>query len=80
MIIKCDDSAVLQILNSGKTRDLFLASCARNIWYVAARNDIKLLYRHVTGQDNGLADLLSRWTGISFQLGNYTHWLKTEYD
>ena len=50
-------------LRSGKTRDPYLGACARNIWYVAALADIDVQYAHIRGLDNGVADLLSRWTG-----------------
>ena len=74
VLVKCDNNAVVQVLNSGKTRDPFLASCARNIWYVAAKHDIKLSYRHVPGKNNGVADLLSRWQGTPVQINKlYAH-------
>ena len=63
VLIRCDNEAVVTVLRSGKTRDPYLGACARNIWYVAALADIDLQYAHIRGLDNGVADLLSRWTG-----------------
>ena len=51
------------VLRSGKTKDPFLAACARNIWYCAATNDVDASYAHIRGTNNKVADLLSRWTG-----------------
>ena len=44
---------------TGKTRDLFLALCIRNIWLVMAHSDIDLQIRHIPGVRNIIADTLS---------------------
>ena len=67
ILVKCDNPAVVHVLTTGRTRDAFLAACARNIWLVSAQNDVELLYRHVPGKDNGVADLLSRWKNTARQ-------------
>ena len=59
--VKCDNLAVVQVLSSGRTKDPFLGACARNIWLIAATNDIDLGYVHIPGKKNCVADLLSRW-------------------
>ena len=61
MLIKCDNHAVVQVLHLGRTKDPFLGTCARNIWLEAARCGVDLAYKHVLGQNNVVADLLSRW-------------------
>ena len=60
-LIKCDNDAVVKVLNAGKARDPYLGACARNMWYMAALSDIDLQYVHVLGKNNVVADLLSRW-------------------
>ena len=60
--IKCDNLAVVEVLNSGKTRDPFLALCARNVWLISAIFNIQLLFSHIPGKNNYITDLLSRWT------------------
>ena len=55
-----DNQAVVQVLSTGKTRDPFLAACSRNVWQMAAADDIDLTYVHVLGKNNQVADLLSR--------------------
>ena len=59
--IACDNAAVVQVLNSGRTRDLTLAAIARNIQLELATWDINLQVNHIAGKDNHIADLLSRW-------------------
>ena len=61
VLIKCDNDAVVKVLSAGKGRDPFLAACAHNAWYLVALADIHLLYVHVLGKNNRVADLLSRW-------------------
>ena len=55
--------AVVEVHNSGKARDSVLAMCARNIWLIGAIYNIHPKVTHIAGQNNSLADLLSRWTG-----------------
>ena len=40
LLIKCDNDAVVKVLNSGRTCDPFLGTCARNIWFQAALGDV----------------------------------------
>ena len=42
----CDNQALVTILNSGRTRDPFLAAVTRNIFMVAATSDIHLKILH----------------------------------
>ena len=59
--IYSDNMAVVQVLTTGKARDQMLATCARNIWLIAAINNIQFQFSHIPGKNNNLADLLSRW-------------------
>ena len=59
--IFCDNSAVVTVLQTGKTKDPILAKIARNIFMQAASLDIFLKFSHVPGVDNQVADLLFRW-------------------
>ena len=60
--IACDNLAVVQILNSGKTRDLTLAAIARNIQFQVAIMNVNLKVSHIPDKVNVIADLLSRWS------------------
>ena len=50
--IACDNLAVVQVLNIGRTRDLTLAAIARNIQYQAALSNIELKVTHIPGKKN----------------------------
>ena len=60
-ILKTDNMAVVNICNSGYTRDQALASIIRNIWLLTSEYDICLKVVHIAGKKNTIADLLSRW-------------------
>ena len=59
--IACDNLAVVQVLNSGKARDLTLAAIARNIQFQIATTNVNLKVTHIPGKVNMIADLLSKW-------------------
>ena len=56
----CDNAAVVQVVDTGKTRDPLLATCLRNIWMITATHDIKISIKHIAGSKNIISDLLSR--------------------
>ena len=58
--LHCDNLAVVQVVNSGKTRDKFLNACIRHIWFITAIYDIDLQLTHIQGHKNVIADSLSR--------------------
>ena len=58
--IRCDNLGVVQVVQTGKTRDQFLALCVRNIWLLTASHDIDLVISHIPGSKNTIADTLSR--------------------
>ena len=59
--IACDNLAVVQVLNSGITRDLTLSAIARNIQLQIAIMNVNLKITHIPGKSNVIANLLSRW-------------------
>ena len=56
----CDNSSTVSALQSGKCRDLFMASVLREVWFFCATNDIHLIIEHKAGSELHTADLLSR--------------------
>ena len=58
--IRCDNLAVVQVVNTHKTKDAILAVCVRNIWLICALYNISLFVVHIKGNLNVKADLLSR--------------------
>ena len=80
-----DNMAVVQVVQSSKTRDDFLALCLRNICLLTSKNDIDLQIRHVEGSMNPIADALSHLpTGNKnfkakiHELGDNLHWHNVE--
>ena len=61
IVIKCDNEAVVGVVNKGVTRDSALAAMACNIWFVTASHNIRFQVVHIPGVNNMCADLLSRW-------------------
>ena len=59
--VYCDNAAVVSTLNTGRTRDNYLAACARTLWLIKAKYNIKVIVEHIQGTKNIYADTLSRW-------------------
>ena len=47
--IKCDNLAVVQVLQEGRARDSLLATIARNIWMLNSVFNIQLSVSHIVG-------------------------------
>ena len=60
IMVHCDNLPSVQALTSGRAQNTVLAECARAIWMLQARYAIKISYSHIAGQDNQIADALSR--------------------
>ena len=58
--IHCDNSAVVEICNTGKTKDNRLGAILRKIQMIRAQYNINLQVTHVYGIKNMYADALSR--------------------
>ena len=57
----CDNSATVEIVNSGKARNRFAQSCLREICYICAKNNMVIKLIHKKGVDNRICDFLSKW-------------------
>jgi hypothetical protein len=60
VVIYCDNSSWVTVVNSGACRNSFMKSCLRKICFLAASYEFVLKCRHLTTVENRLADLLSR--------------------
>ena len=60
VLVKCDNEAVSQVLNSGRARDKVLIMLMREAVYTAAK-EFKFRAIYWPGKCNVLPDLLSRW-------------------
>ena len=66
--IYCDNQSVVDVINSSKTKDAFMATCLRELWLVVSLNEFELRAVHLPGEDNRVADWLSRWhLGTKYQ-------------
>ena len=75
--IYCDNEAVVQVVASHKTRDLFLSACIRNIWLLRAVFDVDLHIFHIRGFHNNKSDLLSRLHSNKMVDQDLLHQLRT---
>ena len=58
--VTTDNIATMHVLNTGKTRDPFMAACARELWLIAALQELRIILDHAPGETLVLADALSR--------------------
>ena len=58
--VTTDNSASVHALNTGRTRDHLLAACARELWLIAALQQLQIELVHAPGETLILADALSR--------------------
>ena len=58
--VRCDNAAAVSVLQTGRGRASFLLSCAREIWRYTAEYKFQIQVSHVPGEQNTLADALSR--------------------
>ena len=61
IVMQCDNMSVVQVLNGGRSRDLFLQAAMREVAYLAAVGEFNLHMVHISGVSNRIPDWLSRW-------------------
>ena len=61
ILIFCDNEASVQVINSGASRDSFMQKCLRELCYIEAIFQFDIRAKHIVGEDNRIADYLSRW-------------------
>ena len=67
--------AVVEVIKSGKARDPILGACARNLWLMSAIYNIHICITHISGTDNTVADLLSRWQNTQYHLNKLAQFI-----
>ena len=60
VVIKTDNIAAAYSLTTGKAKDPVIASCAMELWLIAATRQLTITVVHVPGESLVLADALSR--------------------
>jgi hypothetical protein len=61
ILIFCDNEASVYVTNSGSTKDTFMQNCLRELCYIEAIYQFEIKAKHIVGEENRLADYLSRW-------------------
>jgi hypothetical protein len=57
----CDSRVAVSVLQLGRGSDPVLHTIARNIWLLLSSLDCDVVFSHIPGRFNVVADLLSRW-------------------
>ena len=57
----CDNQNCVCAVNSGRTKDVLLAACLRELSMVAAENNMWIKLEYINTRKNKIPDLLSRW-------------------
>ena len=60
LLVHCDNHAVVDIWQSGKSRNPQLMALVRRLFFIAAVNNFHIVIQHISGTDNSIADSLSR--------------------
>ena len=60
VLARCDNMAVVAIVNSGTARDPQTMNLMRCLTFIAAKRDFRMRAAHIKGTHNTLADALSR--------------------
>ena len=60
VLCRCDNAAVVSIVNSGSSKDALVMHLMRSLFFIAAVNGISLYAQHIPGKHNNAADALSR--------------------
>ena len=58
--VGCDNTSAVAILQTGRSKDLFMMACAREIWLLAAMHDFQVIPVHIPGAHMEIPDALSR--------------------
>ena len=61
LILKCDNQAVVAVINNGRSRNLFLQEAMRELLYMCAKLELQIRCEYINTKINTLPDMLSRW-------------------
>ena len=59
--IYCDNDPAVCVINSGRTKDVFMGSCIRELWLAVSKYGFQIRAVHLPGEENRVPDWLSRW-------------------
>lgn len=60
ILVNSDSMAAVQVFTTGRGKNKVLLDLARHLWMVQSILDIKITYHHIPGNENVIADALSR--------------------
>ena len=60
-LMLCDNLAVVQVVNTGYTKNEHLAQLMRELTFTCATNDMEIVLEHVKSEENRVPDYLSRY-------------------
>ncbi len=60
-MVHCDNLVLVNLINSGRSRDEFLQFCLRELCYVSAIHQFEIRGVHIASIDNRISDNLTRW-------------------
>jgi hypothetical protein len=60
LLLQCDNSSSVILINTGRCRDKVMLGIARNIWHLCSYFNIQIKAIHIQRIDNRVVDLLSR--------------------
>ena len=61
IVMNCDNEAVVQVVNRGKSWDLFLQAALHEVVFLLATEEVELRLQYIRSSENTLPDWLSRW-------------------
>ena len=62
ILVQCDNEVSVVVMNCGRTKDVFLQACLRELEFIVARHKFEIRAIHIPGVSNRLPDALSRWS------------------
>ena len=65
-LLQCDNQATVTILNTGRTRNIFIQKVVREIHHICALNDCHFRAVHIPSNQNRISDALSRAHNSSY--------------
>ena len=68
LLIQCDNSSTVALLNSGKSKDTLMLAWLRELLFHASQFQIQINAVHIEGVINRIPDMLSRWNSLSNRL------------
>lgn len=78
VMIFCDNMASVMVLNRGASRNCYMQACLREVCWLAAHSQFEIRARHISGVDNRVPDMLSRWSLADSYKQQFQELTKTE--